>query len=244
MVRPGRRSAVALGGLALVLAGAKKETLTSNQKAFYADASLVAFVRPDPKGVPLERTGVSTPGAVSLNFVTAYIPEGQQQYVDFAGDGYQHMFSTRTPAGFDPTTTHTIGIYGSRHLTEFDRGTNYASATFHFVANGSPVTLVRDVIRTESCNQCRDQLSAHGGSRRGIESACFVTLRRRRIPIPATPSLPGWVRSYRVSRKESLTRSSDFRGASRTGPRFSVEASPEILKTLGIAERISKVQKQ
>ena len=39
--------------------------------------------------------------------------------------------------GLRPTTTHTIGIYGSRNLTEFDLGTNYASTTFNFVPNGS-----------------------------------------------------------------------------------------------------------
>ena len=65
--------------------------------------------------------------------------------------------------------THTIGIYGNRNLSEFDLGTNYASTTFNFVPNGSAVTTVRDVIRTSSCNKCHDQLSSHGGSRRGIE---------------------------------------------------------------------------
>ena len=59
-----------------------------------------------------------------------------------------HILTTRAPSGFDPATTHTIGIYASRDLTEFDLGTNYASATFNFVPNGSPVTVVRDVIRT------------------------------------------------------------------------------------------------
>ena len=219
MFRPAARRAVVFSGMALMLSGAAQAPLSKNQKAFYADATLVAFVRPglvvkitaaqvaqdgtigvafaltDPAGAPLDRTGVATPGAISLNFIAAYIPKGQQQYVDYitrsatgavsgtvtqaaaesngvftvAGDGYHYAFSTRAPTGFDPTTTHTIGIYASRDLTEFDLGTNYASATFNFVPNGSAVTLVRDVIRTPSCDRCHDQLSAHGGSRRGIE---------------------------------------------------------------------------
>jgi OmcA/MtrC family decaheme c-type cytochrome len=70
---------------------------------------------------------------------------------------------------FDPTATHRIGIYGSRNLTEFDLGTNYASTTYDFVPNGAAVTYTRDVIRTASCNKCHDQLAAHGGSRRGMD---------------------------------------------------------------------------
>jgi len=219
MFKPGRRNAVIFSGLTLILTGAANVPFNRTQKAFYADANLVSFVRPglvikitsaqvaqdgtisavfsltDAQGAPLDRTGVSTPGAVSLSFIAAYIPNGQQQYVDYitrsatgavsgtvtqaaaesngvftpVGDGYRYTFSTYAPSGFDQTTTHTIGIYGSRDLTEFDLGTNYASATFNFVPNGSAVTLVRDVIRTQSCNRCHDQLSAHGGSRRGIE---------------------------------------------------------------------------
>jgi OmcA/MtrC family decaheme c-type cytochrome len=72
-------------------------------------------------------------------------------------------------ATFDPTVTHRIGIYGSRNLTEFDLGTNNASTTYDFVPNGSAVTYTRDVIRTSSCNKCHDQLSAHGGSRQGLD---------------------------------------------------------------------------
>jgi OmcA/MtrC family decaheme c-type cytochrome len=215
-----RRSAAMFGGLilALVLTGATRESFNKNQRAFYADPKVVAFVRPglvitigsaeiaqdgtistvfsvtDPKGAPLDRTGVSTPGAVSLNFIAATIPQGSQQYSDYVtrtatgavsgtvtqaaaesngvftpmGSGYRYTFTTRAPSGMDRAATHTIGIYGSRDLTEFDLGTNYASATFNFVPNGSSVTVVRDVIRTQSCDRCHDQLAAHGGSRRGI----------------------------------------------------------------------------
>jgi OmcA/MtrC family decaheme c-type cytochrome len=221
MVKPVMKNASAVGLLllTLMLTGATTKPFSKNQKAFYADANQIAFVRPglvikitsaeiaqdgtinvvfaleDPNGAPLDRTGISTPGTIGLNFIAAHIPQGQQQYVDYitrsatgkvsgtvsqaaaesngefapAGNGYRYTFSTHAPTGFDRTTTHTIGIYGSRDLTEFDLGTDYASKTFNFVPDGSPVTVVRDVIRTQSCNRCHDQLSAHGGSRRGIE---------------------------------------------------------------------------
>ena len=219
MFQPMKRSVAALSALCLVLTAATPVRPDRNEKAFYADPTLVAFVRPglvikitsaqiaqdgtiqvafmltDPKGARLDRDGISTPGSVSLNFVAAYIPQGQQQYVDYVtrtatgavsgtvsqaaaesngvfqtmGDAYVYTFATHAPAGFDQAATHTIGIYGSRDLTEFDLDTNYASATFNFVPNGSQVTVVRDVIRTQSCNKCHDQLSAHGGSRRGMD---------------------------------------------------------------------------
>ncbi len=214
------KAVLTMSGLAmsLIMTGATTYRFSKQQKAYYADPNLAAFVRPglvititsaeaaqdgtisvvfnlkDPAGATLDRAGVSTPGTIGLNFIAAYIPAGQQQYVDYitrsqtgavsgtvtqaaaesngtfatVGDGYRYTFATKAPSGFDRATTHTIGIYGSRDLNEFDLGTDYASTTFNFVPNGSPVTLVRDVIRTQSCNRCHDQLSFHGGSRRGI----------------------------------------------------------------------------
>ena len=206
--------------VAVTLGAASNNSFTPRNKAFFADEKLVSFVRPglmftiqsaqiasdgtistvftiaDPKGVPLDRDGIVTPGAVSTSFVAAYIPANQSQYVAYTtrsasgavvastqqaaadsggtyarlADGqYRYTFATKAPSGFPATVTHTIGIYGNRNLSEFDLGTNYASTTFNFVPNGSAVTTVHDVIRTSSCNKCHDQLSFHGGSRRGVE---------------------------------------------------------------------------
>jgi len=216
----GGRIAAMVAVIALSLTGAtKKHQFSPHEKAFFADAQTVEFVRPgltvtinsakiapdgtittvysitDPNGLPLDSAGVTTPGTVSLSFVAATIPNNQEQYtayttrtatgtviastqqpgVDSGGTStavapgqYQYTFHTKAPTGFDATATHTIGIYGSRNLTVYNLGTNYASATFNFVPNGAKVTHVRDVIETASCNSCHDQLSAHGGSRRGM----------------------------------------------------------------------------
>src|SRR5207244_10224042 len=82
---------------------------------------------------------------------------------------YQYVFKTKAPIGFDASATHTIGIYGSRNLSDFSLPTNYASTTFNFVPNGAKVTNVHDIIKTSSCDTCHDQVSAHGGSRRSVE---------------------------------------------------------------------------
>ena len=163
-----------------------------------ADGTITARVRiTDPKGMALDREGIVTPGAVSLSLIAATIKNGETQYTSYttrsasssisnltvtqaaadsggsfqkAADGeYIYTFKTKAPAGFDAAATHSIGVYGSRNLSEFDMGTQYTSDVFTFVPNGSQVTTVRDVIRTASCNNCHDQLSFHGGSRRGIE---------------------------------------------------------------------------
>jgi len=195
-----------------------KEFYNSHQLAFFADTTSVEFVRPgltitvnsasiasngaitttftltDPSGLPLDEAGVTTPGTISLSFLAATIPQGQEQYSSYitkaatgkviasvnqpaadsggttaqVGPG-QYTYTYKALAtGFDPTATSTVGIYGSRNLTAYSLGTDYASTTFNFVPNGSKVVTTRDVIRDVSCNACHDQLSAHGGSRRGM----------------------------------------------------------------------------
>jgi OmcA/MtrC family decaheme c-type cytochrome len=166
-----------------------------------ADGTITTtFTVADPQGLPLDLNGVTTPGAISLSFVAGFIPRGQEQYTAYttraatgavsgtvqqpgadsggtytqlATGQYTYTFKTRASSGFDGTVTHTIGIYGSRSLTAFNLGTNYASTTFNFVPNGPPVVTTRDVVATASCNRCHDQLSAHGGSRRGV-NLCVI----------------------------------------------------------------------
>ncbi len=171
-------------------------TITVNSATIGADGTInVVYSLTDPNGLPLDSAGVTTPGTISVSFVAATIPNNQEQYTTYttrsatgsmlgtipqpgadsggtttalAAGQYQYTFKTKAPSGFDVTATHTIGIYGSRNLTPYNLPTNYASATFNFVPNGSKVTHTRDVIETASCNACHDQLSAHGGSRRGL----------------------------------------------------------------------------
>jgi OmcA/MtrC family decaheme c-type cytochrome len=210
-----------VGLIAAASASAPRRPYSPREKAFFADDATVQFVRPglvfkitsaqiasdgaitatisiaDPQGLPLDRTGVTTPGAVSISMIPATIPKDQAQYTSYAtrtqrspitgnsaiqaaadsggtftqvSEGvYQYKFGTRAPTGFDASATHTIGVYGSRDLSLFGLGVNYASTTFNFVPNGAAVTTTRDVVRTQGCNNCHDQLSAHGGSRRGVE---------------------------------------------------------------------------
>jgi len=208
----------------VALPGATKKTeFNVYDKAFYASPAAVSFVRPgltikivsasisqdgtvsvdyklsDPKGLPLDPAGVTTPGAISVSYLVAYIPKGQSQFVSYAtrtqtspitkvtavqagadsggtvkqiADGefvYTFKQKATPPTGtYDATATHRVGVYGSRNLTEFDLGTNYDDDTLSWVPAGGAAA-PRDVIRTESCNKCHDQLAFHGGSRRSME---------------------------------------------------------------------------
>jgi OmcA/MtrC family decaheme c-type cytochrome len=80
---------------------------SKHEKAAYIDQNLVNFIRPgvivkivsagvakdgtitarvkitDPKGMALDKDGISTPGPVSMSLIAAYIPAGKTQYVSY-----------------------------------------------------------------------------------------------------------------------------------------------------------------
>ncbi len=114
-------------GSAVLLSSSDIPAFTDTDKAYYADANLVNFVRPglvlkilsasidpdgtiktrfkvtDPKGLPLDIDGVNTPGAISIRVTAAYIPKGQTQYVAYtARDATSPITNkTATQASYD-----------------------------------------------------------------------------------------------------------------------------------------------
>ena len=150
----------------------RRSGYTRHDRAFYLDPNLVSYIRPgivvkvasaaiasdgtitarvtitDPKGVPLDKDGIATPGPVTLRFIAAYIAAGQKEYTAYTttlakatlnsnpaqtqaatdsggtfatnalGD-YTYTFKTKAPAGFDATVTHSIGVTAQRNLSEF-----------------------------------------------------------------------------------------------------------------------------
>ncbi|MBZ5727699.1 MAG: OmcA/MtrC family decaheme c-type cytochrome [Acidobacteriia bacterium] len=128
---------VAIAGSVVLMRADKKTEFTPRDKAFYADATTINFVRPgltitiksakiaadgtisvdytltDPKGLPLDLAGVQTPGAVSVSFVAAYIPKGQTQYWSFATRPQTSPITkvTANQAGTDSGgTTQTVAV--------------------------------------------------------------------------------------------------------------------------------------
>lgn len=104
--RRGRAIAIA-AVMAVALSGQTTNPYSIHEKARYADAALVQFVRPgltitinsaaisangtvtvtytltDPNGLPLDTAGVNTPGTISLSYVAAVIPNGQEDYMTY-----------------------------------------------------------------------------------------------------------------------------------------------------------------
>src|ERR1017187_10558187 len=100
-----------IASFAILMPLAAQRTLnpgyTKHEKAAYLAEDLVNFIRPgvivkiasaniakdgtitarvtitDPKGMALDRLGVSTPGPVSMSLIAAYIPAGKTQYVSY-----------------------------------------------------------------------------------------------------------------------------------------------------------------
>ncbi len=157
---------------------------------------VVTFRLSDDSGSGLDREGKLTPGAVTMRFVLAYIPQNAAQYVDYStrtatapdgtkvtqagtdstgtftsrGDGtYDYRFTTVLPASYDQAATHTLCLQGTRDLTQFGLTRYVANELKTWVPNGSAVTKIRDVVPTTSCNQCHDPISAHGGGRIKME---------------------------------------------------------------------------
>ncbi|MGA9574903.1 MAG: hypothetical protein WBS20_13255, partial [Lysobacterales bacterium] len=157
----------------------------------------VTFKISDSAGLPLDRTGITTPGTVSTSFILAYIPAGEEAYVAYTtrvqtspitGDSvdqastdsggsytelgagtYKYKFGTVLPESYDKDVTYTLGMYASRNLTEFELNTYYANALDHFVPSGSSAPVPRDIVTTETCNsRCHQGLALHGGSRREV----------------------------------------------------------------------------
>jgi OmcA/MtrC family decaheme c-type cytochrome len=226
-----RRPAIILtAGLLLLgcvaLMSGPNAKFTTGDKAFYADEKTVNFVRPglvvrvlsaeiaadgtakarvrftDPRGLPLDRLGVTTPGNIGASFVLAVIPKGQTTYVSYTtrvqtspitnvaatqasadsggtwrqvADGeYEYTFRTKAPSGYDRSATHTVHVYSNRNLSEFELGINRADTVFHFVPDASATPVARDIVKTATCNKCHDKLAAHGTGGRSSMEGCIT----------------------------------------------------------------------
>jgi OmcA/MtrC family decaheme c-type cytochrome len=212
---------LALVAISILAAGSKPNPFTRKDAAYYSDPAALAYARPglamkvissaidsngvmtatlsivDGKGIPLDPTGTTTPGAVSVACTMAVVPKGTNDFVSYTsfpvtssttgasatqvwfdetgtikpttGGNSIYTFGVVPSMGVDTTATHRVGCSGSRDLTNFGYKTYYASATLDFVpAGGTPAT-IHQIVANAACNSCHYNLNYHGGQNVGAD---------------------------------------------------------------------------
>jgi OmcA/MtrC family decaheme c-type cytochrome len=136
---------LSLAAISIMMANSNTSVFNSHDKAFYADANAVTFVRPglvvkilsgaiagdgtitakvrmtDPKGLPLDRDGVTTPGAVTISCTAAVLPHGQTRYT---------AYTTRVKTSTFPATA---GKTATQAATDTPAGTWAQTADGEYV---------------------------------------------------------------------------------------------------------------
>lgn len=254
---------VTVAFLLVVLVGLSAATINQLQyskldKRHYLTDEQIAFIRPglvltvqdltvnpdrtlavtykitDPKGLPLDKTGVYTPGAVNVAFTLAYIPNDQIQYVPLTvrtqtspitnvsavqgtsesngttekiSDGvYKYTLTTRLPEGFDPTATYSIGMVLYRDLAEFGLADDFANEVINFRPDGGEVTKVRDVVTTATCLKCHDDetFGFHSHGARRTMEVCVLCHTDATIDPDTGESVGMTIMTHRIHRGKDL----------------------------------------
>jgi len=147
----------------------------------------VTFTVTDPVGDALEPDDfdpASNPlREVNLRFMLTYIPLGEENKVKYTegsrdeggvytdmGDGvYMYKFATVLPEDYETDATHTLASVATRDLRtrttglEPDLGRYFDNDVYNFVPSGAGEPTPRDIIVTETCNNCHNPLGEHGG---------------------------------------------------------------------------------
>jgi OmcA/MtrC family decaheme c-type cytochrome len=88
---------------------------------------------------------------------------GEGEFEELGLGEYRYNFGQSLGEDFDPGATHVVGaevIRGPRNVA--------ANPLYTFVPNGGEMEVTRQIVSTESCNGCHDQLALHGGSRKEV----------------------------------------------------------------------------
>ncbi len=187
----------------------------------------------DGAGVPLDREGRLSEGAVVPRFAIAWLA------ADSAGEAaaytsyitrdqtspITHVTAAQASAEQDGRFTEVgVGVYdytfvtpivvaeaakASTHTvgvyaTRTFEGVAFSDdATFDFVPSGVPVTVRRNVVTDAACNGCHDPLSAHGGARKKV-ALCVLCHSPQTIDPDTGRTVDLAVMVHKIHRGESL----------------------------------------
>ncbi len=209
--------------------------LTVKDVSVAADRSVsVTYQITDLKDMPLDKDGILTPGPVTSSFIMAYLPNDQNQYVNLTtrsakspitnvtavqgsadsngttvkvSDGvYKYTLKTKLPDGDDATATHSIGLVFYRDLSEFGLETDIANDVVNFRPDGGVVTKVRDVVTTESCKKCHDDVTFgfHSHGARSTVEVCVLCHNPQTVDPDTGESQDMAVFIHKIHRGENL----------------------------------------
>ncbi|MDH3925966.1 MAG: hypothetical protein OET41_15325, partial [Xanthomonadales bacterium] len=149
----------------------------------------VTFSLTDPVGDPMDLFGNPALGEIDIRFMLSYIPEGEEYKVNYherlrdrGGEyttvelgTYIYKFATVLPADYDMDATHTLASVATQDLrsTEFAAyglSRYYDNDIYNFVPSGAGEPMPRDIVVTETCNNCHDPLGEHGGRYQEVQT--------------------------------------------------------------------------
>lgn len=193
----------------------------------------ITFRITDDAGIPLDRAGLYTEGAVNARFVLAWLNEAADgsarqytsyttatqtspltsvsadQAADDAGGSFAEVDAAkgtyRYTFGATLTITETLKTHtlGAWASRDF-RGAHYVANALHdFVPAGGKATVKRDVVETSACNRCHNPLEAHGGDRRDAR-LCVLCHSPQTVDPDTGNSLDFPVMVHKIHRGKSL----------------------------------------
>ena len=142
----------------------------------------VTFSLTDVDGDPLDLFGDPAMGTIDVRFMLTYIPVGEEnkvkltsgsrdqggEYTDMGDGVYMYKFATVLPADYEMDATYTLASVATQDFrrTEFAAyglSRYYDNDVYNFVPSGASEPMPRDIVVTETCNNCHNPLGLHGG---------------------------------------------------------------------------------
>ena len=120
----------------------------------------LSYILAPAQGQPYTFEGKQKQPAIAQGTQPNILMDMGGSYQDLGNGTFTYTFGMALPEGYDKNVTHRVGGETSREERK-----HVANATFDFVPAGGAVSTARDVVANESCNQCHDPLTFHGGLR-------------------------------------------------------------------------------
>ncbi len=129
----------------------------------------LSYVLADVRGAPFTFKGKQMqPVLTEVRGVAVSAADQAGEFKTLGPGQYTYTLKTTLPSNYDKNATHRVIYFATRNTRAF-----VANGIFDFVPAGGNVKVTRQIVATESCNQCHDPLAIHGGVRRDTR-ACVV----------------------------------------------------------------------